>query len=266
MVSRDQVRAAFVVALTAAGLMAGPAAGAPPVDASAEHGWTGTWAASMMRPSPGFEPNWSEEGFANQTVRQVVRVSAGGALARIRLSNAFGTQPLTVTGATVARSAGRRRRAARIRAAPDVPGSRSVTIPAGPRTGQRSGAAAGLAAGHGDGHAVPGKPTGPATYHVRHATTYRATATTGPTRAPRRSPRPRSPGTTSPESTCSARRHAGTWWRPSATRSPTARRPQWTRTTATPTNWPNVWPRGQPRGVLNPASAATGCSPTRLPR
>lgn len=95
--------------MVAAGLLTGPAATATPVPtahATAAHGWTGTWAAAMMRPSPGFAPNWSEEGFADHTVRQVVRVSAGGALARIRLSNAFGTRPLTVTGATVARSAG----------------------------------------------------------------------------------------------------------------------------------------------------------------
>ncbi|MQA11837.1 MAG: SGNH/GDSL hydrolase family protein [Pseudonocardiaceae bacterium] len=106
MSSRSRIRAALVVLLTAAGLLAGQAAGATPSQpAGAGKGWTGTWASSMMRPSPGFEPNWSEEGFANHTVRQVVRVSAGGAAARVRLSNVFGTKPLKITGATVARSA-----------------------------------------------------------------------------------------------------------------------------------------------------------------
>lgn len=67
--------------------------------------WTATWTASPQRPSTSYTPNWSEQGFANQTVRQVVRISTGGTFARIRMSNAYGTTPLTVTGATVARSA-----------------------------------------------------------------------------------------------------------------------------------------------------------------
>ncbi|MGO4429991.1 SGNH/GDSL hydrolase family protein, partial [Streptomyces sp. MCAF7] len=45
----------------------------------------------MQRPSASFAPNWSQEGFANQTVRQVVRVTAGGEAVRIRLSNVYGT-------------------------------------------------------------------------------------------------------------------------------------------------------------------------------
>jgi hypothetical protein len=39
-------------------------------------------------------PSWSIIGFADQTLRQVVRVGAGGSRLRIRLSNLFGTQPL----------------------------------------------------------------------------------------------------------------------------------------------------------------------------
>lgn len=161
--------------LAAAGLLTGPAAVATPTDADAAHGWTGTWAASMMRPSPGFEPNWSEEGFADQTVRQVVRVSTGGALARIRLSNAFGTQPLTVTGATVARSAG----GAAVR--PDsvwhltFRGSRSVTVRPGDELATDP---APLRVSPLDTLTVTlylAKPTGPATYHMSAgATTYRA--------------------------------------------------------------------------------------------
>ncbi|WUL62444.1 SGNH/GDSL hydrolase family protein [Streptomyces sp. NBC_00344] len=67
-------------------------------------GWTAAWAASPQLPSTGFTPNWSQEGFSHQTVRQVVRVTEGGDLARIRLSNTYGTSPLTITGATVART------------------------------------------------------------------------------------------------------------------------------------------------------------------
>ncbi|MEU5881027.1 SGNH/GDSL hydrolase family protein [Spirillospora sp. NPDC047279] len=71
--------------------------------------WTGAWGTAMQRPVAGDEdsgPNWSAEGFAGHTVRQVVRVSAGGTSVRIRLSNVYGTRPLRVTGATIGRSAG----------------------------------------------------------------------------------------------------------------------------------------------------------------
>jgi lysophospholipase L1-like esterase len=66
-------------------------------------GWTATWAASAQQPSAAtFTPNWSLDGFANHTVRQVVRVSAGGSLARVRLSNVYGSSPLRLSGATIA--------------------------------------------------------------------------------------------------------------------------------------------------------------------
>jgi hypothetical protein len=53
--------------------------------------------------NPTTGPNWSD-GFSDQTVRQVVRVSAGGRQVRVRLSNLYGTKPLHVTGATIART------------------------------------------------------------------------------------------------------------------------------------------------------------------
>jgi hypothetical protein len=67
--------------------------------------WTGTWAASMIaRGTPPFgqgPANWSVDGFANQSVRQVVRVSRDGSSIRIRLSNRYGTTPLRLTGASL---------------------------------------------------------------------------------------------------------------------------------------------------------------------
>lgn len=68
-------------------------------------GWTTVWATSPHRPSKAFVANWAEGGFANQTVRQVVRVSDGGLATRVRLTNRYGTTPLAVAGATIARSA-----------------------------------------------------------------------------------------------------------------------------------------------------------------
>ncbi|SNS23113.1 SGNH/GDSL hydrolase family protein [Actinomadura mexicana] len=72
-------------------------------------GWSQSWGAAMQRPIAGGEdegPNWSVEGFGDHSLRQVVRLSAGGAKVRIRLSNRYGTRPLRVAGAAVARSAG----------------------------------------------------------------------------------------------------------------------------------------------------------------
>ncbi|MFJ5797770.1 SGNH/GDSL hydrolase family protein [Streptomyces decoyicus] len=71
--------------------------------------WTGAWGTAMQRPVEGSEdwgPNWSRQGFADQSVRQVVRVATGGSALRIRLSNSYGTTPLRITAATVGRSAG----------------------------------------------------------------------------------------------------------------------------------------------------------------
>lgn len=68
--------------------------------------WAAAWATSLQRPSAGFDPNWSEEGFTDQTLRQVLRLSVGGDRLRVRLSNAFGGTPLVVTAATVAVSRG----------------------------------------------------------------------------------------------------------------------------------------------------------------
>ncbi|MFF5976524.1 SGNH/GDSL hydrolase family protein [Streptomyces sp. NPDC012769] len=64
--------------------------------------WRGAWAASPQPPSAG---NWSERGFADHTLRQVVRLTAGGTEVRIELSNRYGTTPLRIAGATVARPA-----------------------------------------------------------------------------------------------------------------------------------------------------------------
>ncbi|MEV7996992.1 SGNH/GDSL hydrolase family protein [Streptomyces sp. NPDC086077] len=67
--------------------------------------FTTAWTASPQVPSEGFTPNWSREGFWRQSLRQIVRLTAGGGRLRVRLSNAYGTSPVRVAGATVARTA-----------------------------------------------------------------------------------------------------------------------------------------------------------------
>lgn len=87
--------AAFTLA---AGLIGSPAASARPAH------WVGTWTASP-------QPVWGED-FAfptkipatleNQTIRQVVRISLGGARVRLVFSNAYGISPLHIGRASVA--------------------------------------------------------------------------------------------------------------------------------------------------------------------
>ena len=62
--------------------------------------WTGTWATALTTASLG-NTNNSLAGFANQSIRMIVRTSVGGEKLRIRVSNAYGAQPLSIGHATV---------------------------------------------------------------------------------------------------------------------------------------------------------------------
>ncbi len=57
--------------------------------------WAGAWGAS---PNP---PPAAARAFENQTVRQVIRLSAGGSQVRIRFTNEYGDKPLDIGAATV---------------------------------------------------------------------------------------------------------------------------------------------------------------------
>lgn len=93
--------------------------------------WQAAWTSSQMTPDAN---NALPEGaLADTTLRQVVRVSAAGEAVRVRVSNAFGRAPLTVTAATLARSADNasaRLDTATLRAL-TFSGRAGVTIPAG---------------------------------------------------------------------------------------------------------------------------------------
>ncbi|MFF8600641.1 SGNH/GDSL hydrolase family protein [Streptomyces sp. NPDC015232] len=109
--TRRSAGLALLAALALTSTLTGaPATAATPTPAAApaaaQPGWHGVWAASPQAPTAPFGPNWSTQGFADQTVRQSVRLSAGGTRARIELSNRYGDAPLRITGATVARTAG----------------------------------------------------------------------------------------------------------------------------------------------------------------
>jgi lysophospholipase L1-like esterase len=99
---------------------------------SSEHnpGWVGTWEAAQTVAGTSGLP---DTGFDDQTVRDIIHTSAGGSEIKIRISNVFGTGPLTVTAAY----AGLRSAGAAIEAGTNTEvtfdGSDSVTIPAGDR-------------------------------------------------------------------------------------------------------------------------------------
>lgn len=92
----------LALALTTSATSAVPGLAA---DASSSAAWVSTWQASP-------QPVWGADflfptnvplELNDQTVRQVARISLGGARLRIVLSNVYGKQPLTVGKATVAR-------------------------------------------------------------------------------------------------------------------------------------------------------------------
>ncbi|WP_406393898.1 SGNH/GDSL hydrolase family protein [Streptomyces sp. NBC_00887] len=117
---------------TAPATSAEPTAGPSVRQAShraADAAWTGTWATT-----PTETPASDTTAFEDETIRQTVRTSIGGDRVRIRLSNEFGSGPLVIGEAHVARRAAEGP-ASRTDPRTDRPltfgGRTSVTIPAG---------------------------------------------------------------------------------------------------------------------------------------
>ena len=128
--------AAALVAVDWVSASAAPS-GRPPFPAAihADPGqWVAAWQASphggVAIDAPGFNCPGAN-GLENQTVRNLVFVSAGGTAVRARLSNAFGAQPLRVGAASVAISAGAARTVPGTQRALRFGGRPSVSIPAG---------------------------------------------------------------------------------------------------------------------------------------
>ena len=122
---------AVAVTLLASSLLAVNLCCGQPTVVAAEKGghWVGTWGASPqltetrnLPPAPGLTSN---------TLRQIVQVSIGGNKLRVRFSNAFGTNPVTMSSVHLALSAG----GSAIKTGSDqaltFQGKPSVTIPAG---------------------------------------------------------------------------------------------------------------------------------------
>ena len=79
--------------------------------ANREH-WVATWATSpplaRVQPPPAAPANPNPQqsinarGFADQTVRMIVRTSIGGHRLRVKFANAFGAPPVEIGGAHIA--------------------------------------------------------------------------------------------------------------------------------------------------------------------
>ena len=63
--------------------------------------WTGAWASAQQVPEP--RNALPADALNDATLRQIVRLTLGGPRLKVRVSNAFGTTPLTVTAVRVAR-------------------------------------------------------------------------------------------------------------------------------------------------------------------
>jgi lysophospholipase L1-like esterase len=64
--------------------------------------WVQTWGAAPLPPTQAQGPFPATPSFSNQTLRQTVRISAGGGQIRIRFTNEYGSRPLQVGAARVA--------------------------------------------------------------------------------------------------------------------------------------------------------------------
>ena len=113
-----------VLALAAQGDAAPHAAATPRASR-----WIASWGSAQMAPDANNALPAAQ--LTDATLRQTVRLSTGGDRLRVRISNAFGSQPLVVDAAAVALSAGGARvDRASVRAL-TFAGRRSVMIPAG---------------------------------------------------------------------------------------------------------------------------------------
>lgn len=167
--------AAVVAASTAlaVGVLAGPlpAVAQDPPGPADRSTWVGTWSAA---PNGGA----GSAGYAGFTIRNLVHTSVGGDRVRVKLSNAFGTEPVVVEHTTVGLQ--------RLPGSADIAegtlrdvtfdGAPAVTIPAGAEiysdpVALRLGAAADLFV-----TTFTPEPSGPVTYHAEGlATSYFAT-------------------------------------------------------------------------------------------
>jgi lysophospholipase L1-like esterase len=97
--------------------------------AASERHWVGTWATGPQLTET--QNNPPPPGLANNTLRQVVRVSIGGTRLRLRFSNQYGSGPVTLNAVHLARSTGTSSIDTSSGKTLTFSGNGSVTIPTG---------------------------------------------------------------------------------------------------------------------------------------
>jgi len=131
------IRSLAAAVLAAIVAMPAPASPAPASSAPASPGWQASWYAA---PQPAWPPGFAlatnvPATVAGSTVREVLRLSTGGSAIRVVLSNRYGTVPLLVGAARLARTAGEPGATSAIDTASDraitFAGRTEVTIPPG---------------------------------------------------------------------------------------------------------------------------------------
>jgi len=99
-------RATALAALVSVALLPGGSVQAATAREGSNH-WVAAWSASPQAATPSslaFIPgDVSAVGFTNQTVRNIVFTSVGGSALRVRLTNSFGSQPVTFNEVDVGR-------------------------------------------------------------------------------------------------------------------------------------------------------------------
>ncbi|WP_433894334.1 GDSL-type esterase/lipase family protein [Streptomyces sp. CA-111067] len=123
------IAGAATCAMLAAGAGAGVGVGGSAA-ASGPHA-VGTWAASPIQGATSSTCPAGPGGLTDQTVRDIVFAAVGGDRVRVRLSNVFGTAPLTVASASVAVEGSGADTVPGTMRALRFGGARSVTIPPG---------------------------------------------------------------------------------------------------------------------------------------
>ena len=97
-----------------------------------EPGWIGSWGAAPMPPREMTSGDFqATRSFKNQTIRQFIRLSAGGNRVRLRLTNEYSAQPLKIGAATIARVDGEGRMKPDTMHTVTFGGQKSGLIPAG---------------------------------------------------------------------------------------------------------------------------------------
>jgi lysophospholipase L1-like esterase len=79
----------------------GAACGCYAQSAGTNSEWVGSWTSSQQIPEP--QNSIAAEDMQDVTLRQIFHLSVGGSTLRVRLSNAFGSQPLHFTSVHIAR-------------------------------------------------------------------------------------------------------------------------------------------------------------------